>query len=426
MISHGALRNHMLWMQAAFPLCKNDVLLQKTALSFDASVWEILGPLLSGATLALAKPEGQKDPSYLCNAIARWEVTTLQMVPSGLQLFLDDPGIQGMKSLRNVFSGGEPLTAELSKKTLERLDARVHNLYGPTETCIQSVVHSCGPAEQQANNKTAIPIGRPISNTQTYVADQYLQLVPPGNVAELYIGGAGVARGYCGRPDLTAERFLPNPFGAPGSRLYRTGDLVRHLANGTLEFCGRVDDQIKLRGYRIELHEIEQTLLSCPGVQRAIVIARDDGQREKRLVAYVTVSEKDATDAADLRSVLEQSLPQYMVPSAFVVLDEFPVMPNGKIDRQALPAPDPRAGLPEYVAPRTPREEILAKMWTETLGIEQIGMDDNFFDLGGTSVALVRIFRQAQKLFGITMQISAIAKAATIGSFARAVEEKVA
>ncbi|HEY6927020.1 MAG TPA: amino acid adenylation domain-containing protein, partial [Steroidobacteraceae bacterium] len=283
-VSHRALDNHMAWMSQAFRLDPEDVVLQKTPLTFDASVWEVFLPLLCGATLALARPGGEKDPEYLCNACNEFGVTTLQLVPSVLELLLEQTNIFSCTTLRNVFSGGEALKIATADRMRQRLPIALHNLYGPTETCIQVAAHS---VEGSLAGGGSMPIGHPIHNTRFYVLDSGLQPLPAGVSGELYVAGESLSRGYIGRPDLTAERFVANPFGAPGTRLYRTGDIVRRRGDGALEFQSREDQQVKVRGLRIELGEIETALRVVPGVAQATVIARDNGRGVQQIVGYV-------------------------------------------------------------------------------------------------------------------------------------------
>jgi amino acid adenylation domain-containing protein len=341
MIPHRALTNHMLWMRDAFPLYRDDVLLQKTPLSFDASVWEILAPLIGGAKLLLAKPKGHKDPTYLSETVGTNAVTTLQLVPSMLRLFLAEPTVQQCRNLRNVFSGGEALSTDLRNLFFGQLSANLHNLYGPTETCIQAIVYSCD--RNQSAGSATVPIGRPISNTQAYVLNDHLELLPIGAEGELYIGGAGLAHGYCRREDLTCERFIDNPFDGPSAKLYRTGDRVRYLSDGNLEFVGRADDQVKLRGFRVELGEIETCLNAHPLVREAALAAVDDASGHKKLVAYVvpastetSLDPLDPLDSLVLRDYLSGHLPEFMVPSQVIFTSTLPRLPSGKLDRIAL------------------------------------------------------------------------------------------
>ena len=366
MISHRAICNHMLWMQTALPLSEADRVLQKTPFSFDASVWEFYAPLFAGAQLLMAQREGHQDSAYLVQTIAEQKVTILQLVPSLLRVLLEEEGFGSCNCLRRVFCGGEVLSPELQERFFARIQADLHNLYGPTEASIDATSYACARERDQRT----VPIGRPIANTQIYILDVHVKPVPVGIPGELYIGGDGLARGYLNRPDLTAEKFVPNPFSSePGSRLYRSGDLARYLPDGNIEFLGRVDNQVKIRGFRIELGEIETVLSQHPVVRQSVVIVREDSPGDRRLVAYVVSSPDQVCAASELRSFLKEKLPEYMVPSVFVVLDDFPLTPNGKLDRKALPVPDQsRPELQEsFVVPRTPIEEIIAEIWAEVL-----------------------------------------------------------
>ncbi|MBB5857894.1 non-ribosomal peptide synthase/polyketide synthase [Amycolatopsis umgeniensis] len=358
-VPHEGIVNRLLWMQAEYGLVADDRVLQKTPSSFDVSVWEFFWPLLTGATLVVAKPEGHKDPVYLAELIRDQRITTLHFVPSMLEAFLaETPRWHGV---RRVLCSGEALPPEVAA----RVEVPLYNLYGPTEASVDVT-------SWEVSDDT-VPIGRPVWNTRVHVLDARLQPVPPGVAGELYLAGAQLARGYLGRPGLTAERFVANLFEA-GERMYRTGDLARWRADGALEYLGRADDQVKLRGFRIELGEIESVLSA-----RVVL-------REGRLVAYLT----GAADIEATRRLAETSLPEYMVPSAFVVLDEFPLTPNGKLDRKALPAPD-FAGAVSGDAPRTPREELLASLVAGVLGLEKVGVHDDFFRLGGDSIVAMQL-----------------------------------
>ncbi|QIR37149.1 amino acid adenylation domain-containing protein [Tolypothrix sp. PCC 7910] len=402
MLTHRNLCNHMLWMQATFPLNETDKVLQKTPFSFDASVWEFYAPLLVGGQLLLAQPGGHADAAYLLNVIAQQEVTTVQFVPSLLRILLEQGGIEACDSLKQVFCGGEVLPVALQEGLLSKLDVNLHNLYGPTEACIDSTYWTC----QRGSDRQVVPIGRAIANAQVYILDEYLQPVPIGVPGELHIGGAGLARGYLNRPELTQEKFIPNPFEkaegrrqeAEGSRLYKTGDLARYLPDGTIEYLGRIDNQVKIRGFRIELGEIEELLNQHEDVQAACVIAREDNPGEKRLVAYVVGNPQHLPTINQLRSLLSSQLPQYMIPHAFVLLESLPLTPNGKVDRRALPAPDTRESLEvSFVAPRNQIEETLAQIWAEVLRVEQVGIHDNFFELGGDSILSIQILAKAKQ-----------------------------
>jgi len=394
MISHGAICNRLLWMQRTFPLTEVDSILQKTSFSFDASVWEFFAPLIAGARLFMAQPGGHRDSAYLVRALARREITILQLVPSMLRVLLDEPGLSDCRSLRMVFCGGEALTCDLQEKFFARVNAELNNLYGPTETAIDATARACVPGDEQRG----VLIGRPISNIQVYLLDSRSEPVPVGVSGELHVGGAGLARGYLNRPALTAERFIPNPFGdTPGERLYRTGDLARFLPDGTIEYLGRADHQVKLRGFRIELGEIEVLLCEQPGVRAAVVVVREDEAEHRRLVAYVVGTERDGAAGAgwvsQLLVALKERLPDYMIPSAVVTLAELPRLPNGKVDRKSLPAPEQfdTQLRTDYIGPRNQVEDTLARIWAEVLKLKQVGIHDNFFELGGDSILSIQI-----------------------------------
>ncbi|CAJ9172681.1 syringomycin synthetase [Burkholderia pseudomallei] len=407
MNEHRGVVNRLWWMQQTYALDERDAVLQKTPFSFDVSVWEFFWPLMSGARLVIAKPEGHKDPAYLSELIDRERVTTLHFVPSMLQAFLEDEGAaRGCGSVKRVMCSGEALPPSLVKRFYRCLpDARLHNLYGPTEAAVDVTAWACDAEEGGAS----VPIGRPIANTRIYVLDEYGQPVPRGVAGELYIGGVQVARGYLNRPELTRERFVDDPFVA-GGRLYKTGDLARWRTDGSLEYLGRNDFQVKIRGFRIELGEIEAQLAKVAGVREAVVLAREaapDTKRhaasnensasnsgEKRLVAYYT---GDA-DATALRAQAAQHLPSYMVPSAYVRLDAWPLTPNGKLDRHALPAPaDDAYARAEYEAPQGAKEEALAAIWKDLLPVERISRHDNFFELGGHSLLAITLIEHMRR-----------------------------
>jgi amino acid adenylation domain-containing protein len=415
MIPHRAIVNRLLWMQKAFPLTSEDLVLQKTPFSFDASVWEFFAPLLAGGRLLIARPGGHKDNSYLVDVVAKEKVTTLQLVPSMYRVLLESDGIESCNGgLRRVFCGGEALPVSLQQQSFAVLDADLHNLYGPTETAIDAAFWKCRPGTRGVT----VPIGRPIGNMQIYLLDRDMKLVPTGVAGELYIGGVGVARGYLNRPDLTAERFLPNPFSAePGARLYRTGDLARYQAPGMIEFLGRLDEQVKLRGFRIELGEIEAALREHPALLDAVVVSREQAPDDRRLVAYVVMKSGSAVTPNELREFLRERLPEYMVPTSFVAVAALPLMPNGKVDRRALPNSDEKQSNLEksFALPRDNLEGQLLRIWKEVLGTtEQIGITDNFFDLGGHSLLAVRLMAQIHKWFGQELPLSTLFEGATI------------
>jgi amino acid adenylation domain-containing protein len=424
MISHSALCNHMFWMLAAFPLSTADRILQKTPISFDASVWEFYAPLLTGAQLVMARPRLHTDAAYLVRAINQHQITILQLVPTMLRVLLEEPGIEECQSLRHLFCGGEALPATLSDKFFAVSEAELHNLYGPTEATIEVAFWTC----ERGAQKRVVPIGRPISNTQIYVLDERQRPVPTGAAGELYIGGECLARGYLNNPALTAERFIPDPFGSEaGARLYRTGDMARYLTGGELEYIGRFDGQVKLRGFRIELGEIEAVLASHEAVSECAVVIRGEEGKEKSIVAYTVAREDEslATTTSELRRWLKQRLPEYMLPTAFVPLKQLPLLPNGKVDRRALPAPDQaRPQLEEvFVAPQTAMEKTLAEVWSQVLKVEAVGIHDNFFDLGGHSLLMVQVHNKLQESLGRNITMVELFQYPTISTLAHHLSE---
>ncbi|MCA1681697.1 MAG: amino acid adenylation domain-containing protein, partial [Actinobacteria bacterium] len=398
-VPHQGIVNRLLWMQAQYGLRDDDRVLQKTPSSFDVSVWEFFWPLLVGATLVVAKPGGHKDPEYLAGLIGSAAVTTAHFVPSMLRAFLQDAAAASCTGLRRVICSGEALPADLARSFHSVLDVGLHNLYGPTEASVDVTYFECVPQ----SHGVAIPIGRPLWNTAMYVLDRDLRPVPLGVPGELYIAGRQLARGYLGRPGLTAERFVANPFGELGSRMYRTGDMARWTIDGQLEYLGRTDHQVKIRGFRIELGEIESVLAQHPEVGEAVVIAREDQPGVKRLAAYVVLAaNQEGSNSVSLDSVLRkflgELLPDYMVPSAFTVLDQMPLNANGKLDRRALPAPEFGAlGGTGYVAPRTGVEAVLSGIWAEVLGVARVGVEDDFFELGGDSILSLQVVSRARQ-----------------------------
>ncbi|WNG36166.1 amino acid adenylation domain-containing protein [Archangium violaceum] len=419
-VAHRAAANHLHWRQQHFPMGPQDAFLQKASFSFDISVWEMFAPLVAGARLVLARPGGQRDSEYLVQAVVRHSITHLHFGPSPLSAFLQTPGVEHCRSLRFVFCGGEPLTSELHSRFISTLSAQLVHQYGPTETCIDSTAWV-----SPSHPVSSLPIGRPISNTQVYVLDERLQPVPTGVPGELLIGGTSLAWGYLNRPELTAEKFIPNPFApVPGERLYRTGDKVRWLADGTLEFLGRLDFQVKVRGFRIELGEIESVLARHPSVRQSLVIAREDRPGDKRLVAYVVPSQPQQSSAVtELRAYLKAHLPEYMVPSAFVALEQLPLTPNGKVNRKALPAPESSVSDAVYIAPRTPTEELLADIWAKVLGVPRVGAEDHFFELGGHSLLATQVISRLRSVFRVELPVRALFEAPTLSSLARRIDE---
>ena len=384
---HSAIRNRLLWMQETFGLDGSDRVLQKTPFSFDVSVWEFFWPLMVGATLVVARPGGHRDPAYLAEVIRAEDVTTLHFVPSMLEAFLGQR-VEDCTGLRRVICSGEALPRDLQDRFLARIDAELHNLYGPTEAAIDVTHWVCKPDQPPG----PVPIGRPIANTQVYVLDRHLHPVPVGVAGELYLGGHNLARGYLNRPELTAERFVDDPFAAlPGARLYRTGDLARLRPDGAVQFLGRLDHQVKLRGFRIELGEIEAVTAALPGVGEVVVVDRELHPGDVRLVAYLTAQADPAPAPAALTAALREALPEHMIPSSFEVLDHLPLSANGKVDRAALPEPRQASPALAFAAPADAMEDIVAGIWQEILGVARVGRHDNFFDLGGHSLLLAQV-----------------------------------
>ena len=397
MIGHRALSNHLQWMTEEFPLSESDRVLQKYSISFDTSVLEICYPLLCGAALIFAKPGGEYDTRYLLDLMQRQEVTAIDVVPSMLKALVADAGIERCHRLRQITCGGEALDPHLVQRVRELLsEVTLANLYGPTEAAIGETFYRCERETSLGN----VPIGRPIFNTEIYVLSHELTPVPVGVAGEIYIGGFGLAFGYLNHGGLTAEKFLPNPFSEErGSRLYRTGDVGRYRADGNLEFLGRCDEQLKVRGFRIEPGEIENLLKKHSAIRDALVTARDDDAGRRRLVSYVLWRDETEVSIGELRRFLQQELPEQLIPAVFIKLSEWPLTANGKIDRLALPSPDGvRPELePDYLAPRNEAERTLAEIWSRVLGLDRVGIYDNFFELGGDSIISLQIVGRASQ-----------------------------
>ena len=411
-VQHQSLVNHMQWLQRAFPLQAADRVLQKTPFTFDASVWEFFAPLLAGAQLVMLPPQEHQNPVRLVAAIRAYQITTLQVVPSVLRLLLAEPDFGACVSLQRLFCGGEALPPDLCERlsaTLPRV--QLINLYGPTEATIDTTYQVVESAAAR------VPIGRPISNTQVYVLDESLAPVPVGVVGELYIGGSALARGYLHQPALTAWRFVPSPF-TPGQRLYRTGDWVCWLPSGALDYRARLDQQVKLRGLRIELTEIQAALLHHPAVQAATVLMREPTPGQAVLVAYLIASEPTPEPAA-LRDWLASTLPSYMLPTAFVFLSAFPLTANGKLNIAALPLPS--LGNPvdsTVVGPKSVIEELLIHAFEELLAVEPIRTDTNFFEVGGHSLIAMQLSSRINKIFSVNVPIRIIFEYPTVAGLA--------
>ncbi|PHN21027.1 non-ribosomal peptide synthetase [Pseudomonas sp. ICMP 460] len=407
---HSPVVNRLLCMQDAYRLDSSDALLQKTPFSFDVSVWEFFWPLFTGARLVMARPDGHKDPAYLCEVIEAEQITTVHFVPSMLDVFLAHGDVSQAAGLVRVMCSGEALPGSLVRRFKAQLPgSALLNHYGPTEAAIEVTAWDCSGALTADNT----PIGKPIGNVRLYILDEQLQPVPLGVRGELFIGGVQVARGYLNRPELTAERFLKDPF-SPG-RIYRTGDVARFLPDGNIEYLGRNDDQVKIRGVRIELGEIQARLAEFPQVNDATVIAREDVPGDKRLVAYYT-GMHSANEA--LRAHMLEQLPEFMVPQVFVHLDALPLNPNGKLDRKALPAPD--LGLLRshaYEAPQGDIEIAMARHWMELLNVERVGRHDNFLELGGHSLLAVSLIGRLRQE-GIEANVKALFEHSALWEYA--------
>ena len=417
MNTHRGICNRLLWMQDRYHLTEADRVLQKTPFSFDVSVWEFFWPLLVGARLVVAKPGGHMDPAYLIRLITELQITVLHFVPSMLSVFLEEPEVEGCRSLRHVICSGEALPFDLQERFFQRLPAQLHNLYGPTETAVDVTHWACQPNSE----RKTVPIGRPVSNTQAYILDRHLRPVPVGVPGELYIGGVQVGRGYHNRPELTAERFIIDHFrGSPGARLYKTGDLCRWLPDGNIEYLGRTDFQVKIRGLRVELGEIESALRTRPEIKEAVVMLQEV-EGDKRLLAYVVPSGSGECTSTELRNYLQQKLPDYMVPAAFVFLRKLPVTPNGKLDRQALPntAGAEFESRETWSPPDNEAEQKIAHVWKGLLGVDRVGRDSNFFDLGGHSLLMIRARGQLQHVFAKEVPLIEMFRHPTVRLLAR-------
>jgi len=383
--THGGIRNVLLWMQANYRLTAEDRVLHHTPVTFDASVAEIFLPLIVGARLVIAQPEGHKDPAYLVRTIAEQSITqVVHVVPSMLRSFLAEPAVTACVGLRRITCGGEVLPYELAQRFLATLDAELWNEYGPTEAAITVTYFHC----ERGASDPPVPIGRPIANIRIYLLDANLEPVPVGVPAELYIDGVGVGRGYLNQSDASAARFIADPFADDsGQLLYRTGDLARYLPDGNIEYLGRLDDQVEIRGVRIEPREVEAAMEKHPGVRENVVVAGNDGRGNTRLIAHVVAAGEPAPTTAELRRFLLEWLPAAMLPAVFCVTEALPRTSSGKVDRRALAAAGEAVSVqePAFVAPRTRAEKILTRIWRDVLGLDRIGVHDDFFALGGSS-----------------------------------------
>lgn len=416
-LTHKGLLNLIFWHRRAYRVRPDDKATHLAGVGFDASVWELWPYLTAGASIHLADEETRLAPEKLRDWLVARAIT-LTFVPTPLAEKLVALAWPAKLALRAMLTGGDRLTCQVSSS----LPFPLINHYGPTEN---TVVTTCALVEVDAGDGKAPPIGKPIANTQVYLLDAGLRPVPLGAPGEIYIGGDGLARGYHRRPELTAERFVPNPFRSePGDRLYKTGDLARYLPTGSIEFLGRNDDQVKIRGNRVELGEIEAVLARHPGVRTAVVLARENGADEKRLVAYVTNRTANPT-ANDLRNYLKGQLPDYMVPSVFVILEDFPLTPNGKIDRAALPAPDRATSLPDETStePLTEIGQTVAKIVAGLLGRSHVEAEANFFDLGGHSLLATQLIARVRDEFGVDLPLLKVFESPTISDLSAEIED---
>ncbi len=413
--THRAAINRFNWMWETYPFESAEVCCQKTSLSFVDSVWEIFGPLLQGIRIIIIPDAVIKDPVQMLQTLAAHSVTRIVLVPSLLQVLLDTKADlrNQLPSLKYWVSSGEVLPLQLALRFLNSMPKSVLiNLYGSSEVAADATYYDT----RNSKSQTCVPIGRPIANTQIYLLDQHMQLVPIGVPGELHIGGDGLARGYYNRSELMAEKFVPNPFSLePRALLYKTGDWARYLPDGDIEYLGRLDHQVKIRGFRIELGEIEAVLGEHPALRQAVVVAREDIPGDKHLVAYVVLHERQAVSIEDLQRHAMKRLPAYMILSAFVLLEALPLTPNGKVNRLALPAPDrTRFKLETFVAARTQMEEIMAGIWSQVLGIEQVGIHDNFFALGGHSLLAMQIISRLRVALEVELPLRFFFEAPTI------------
>ncbi|WP_373863377.1 amino acid adenylation domain-containing protein, partial [Rhodococcus marinonascens] len=415
-VSHRAVVNFLLWMASECDFTDSDVVVQKAPVTFDASVWELFLPLAVGARLVIARPDGQHDPEYLVSLMQDTGVTVVQFVPSMLGALLADPEVRIPASVRLVQVGGEALPADLVARFADRTDAVLGNMYGPTEAAVYATYYRCDDRDV-----STVPIGVPEWNTHTFVLDSRLQPVPVGVPGELYLAGVQLARGYHGRTDLTADRFVANPFAdtmageGAGSRLYRTGDLVRWNTLGQLEFLGRTDFQVKVRGLRIELGEIETALAGQDTVAQAVVVVHESDLGQQ-LVGYVVPAAGHTVDTEAVREAAGQSLPRYMVPDVLVVLEVLPLNSSGKLDRKALPAPEFTARV--FRAPTNPVEETVAGIFADLLGIERVGLDDDFFALGGNSLIATRVIARLGAALDARVPVRELFEASTVEALA--------
>ncbi len=423
LLHHKGLLNRILWMKEAINSSNKDIFLQKTPYTFDVSVWEFFLPLTIGAKLVIAKPEGHKDPFYLQSLINEKKVSIIHFVPSMLRVFLDTPEVSECKSLKNIICSGEALPVEIQNDCLRLLKSNLFNFYGPTEATVDVTYWKC----KEKLKYSHVPIGKPIANTQVYILDNFQNPVPVGIPGELYIGGINLAYGYLNKPELTAEKFIPNNFSLyHGERLYKTGDLVKYLPDGNIVFLSRIDYQVKLRGLRIELGEIESEIRENDFVNDALVNIYSDDYNNQYLIAYVVTSSKNVDDNTEkIKGKLTKSLPEYMIPTFYIYLDKFPLTTSGKINRKLLPLPDNKIkpSNKEIVLPTSEAESILVSLISDLLNIDEISIDDNFFAIGGHSLLATQLLIRIKKKLSIDIPLKYIFEKPVIKNFAKVVDE---
>ncbi|MCP4414818.1 MAG: amino acid adenylation domain-containing protein, partial [Gammaproteobacteria bacterium] len=426
-IQHSSVVNRINWMISTYPFSVDEICCQKTSIHFIDSLWEIFGPLSQGIQLVIIPEQIVKDVPLLIKGLETHQVTRITLVPSLLRALLEwEPNIQDrLPKLKTWITSGETLSVELARYFQQEFPKSILlNLYGSTEVMGDASWHE---VRQLKKDAVKVAIGRPIDNTEIFILDSYLQPVPVGVTGELYVSGVGLAQGYLNNKELTAEKFISNPFSdGSGSRLFKTGDLAHYLENGDIQYDGRIDHQVKIRGYRIEPGEIEVALQLHPDVGKAVVIARDDKTGDKRLVAYFVTESQQSVTAGDLRSFLEHALPNYMIPSAFVALETIPLTTSGKIDYKALPEADLGSTREdEFIAPRNETEIKLAQIWQELLGIELIGINDNFFEIGGHSLIGVKLFSYIKNVYGVTLPLATLFVSPTIRGLANLISSDI-
>jgi len=419
LMTHEGVVSRVNRTQEIHEFTSDDRILLSGNTSFDLFIWEFFIPLLTGARIVAIDPQKIGDFDNLIDLINREKVTIARFVPPILKMLLENKKFTSCSSIRRVITGGDKLTVDLMEAFISSSNAELYNQYGPSERP-SSITWRC----QRREGQTSIPIGRPLPNTEVYILDKIGNLVPIGVVGELHIGGSGLARGYLNKPDLTEEKFIPNPFNRkPGSRIYKTGDLARYLPDGNLEFVGRLDNQVKIRGFRIELEGIEAVLSQHPEVQQVLVISREDQPDDPRLVAYFVPLKEQVPTLRALRSFLKQKLPDYMIPSAFVSLEAIPLTPNGKVDRHALPAPDTSNFSQSFVLPCTLTEKVLAAIWIEVLGLEQVSIHDNFFEVGGHSLLATQVVSRLRQAFSVELPLRHMFELPTVAELALEIEK---